>query len=602
MAADVQWRTEMGEQSETSILLRAKRASSDAEIEVRWSGHVARRARRRQQRDRSSSVMAAGFQLCNIPEVGGNVVKMRHCMPPVYTQRTRRASVSFGGLCVWTRYACKAASLRLGRGSLRKLCTVAVAALETSSDLDLEGKAVVVAGLGVSGRAAAELALDRGATVTVVDDNAQLNASSWLAKIDSAHLKIKLGACQPSTLETAQILVLSPGIPLDSSIVQQALECGVPITSELGFAYGAIPTEELLLVAVTGTNGKSTVTHFTTMLLNQLGISAWGGGNLGIPLSALALEMRRGCAIGLQVAVVEVSSYQLEVPSSFRPNVAVLLNLSPDHLERHGSMEAYAAAKCSLFRNMRPTDVAMIPAGDIELTQMTQEMNPGLNFLALGGLPGVKLTGRQATVQLSEASDLVLDMHSLKCRGTHNMVNAGVAAALVAALRFPGVDENALQSGLSSLTGLPHRMQVVGELGGIEWINDSKATNIDAAATGIGGLEKPAVVLLGGVAKRAPNGSLGFWRLAEPLTCHRAVVAFGRDGPEIAEELLSVGVTSTVAQSLKEAVVEASQLALPGDAVLLSPGCASFDEFISFENRGEAFVELMQEEFNKSQY
>jgi len=394
--------------------------------------------------------------------------------------------------------------------------------------------------------------------------------------------------------------VLSPGIPLDSPAVQQALGSDVPIKSELGFACDAISREDILLIAVTGTNGKSTVTHFSAELLQHSGVCAWAGGNLGIPLSALALDMRRGVASGVQVAVVEVSSYQLEVPSSLRPNAAVLLNLTPDHLDRHGSMESYAAAKCSLFRNMLPRDVALIPADDAELAQMAHESNPELAFLTIGRLPGVQLIGRHATIQLPAAPKMVLDMNALNCVGMHNHVNASVAAALVASLQLPGVDEQALQTGLSSLSGLPHRMQVLGEVGGVEWINDSKATNVEAAATGIRGLEKPAVVLLGGLAKRNQAGSLGFWRVAEPLTCHRGVVVFGRDGPEIAEELLSVGINATVAPSLRAAVDLACQLAFPGDALLLSPGCASFDEFTSFQNRGEVFARLLQEYLEKT--
>uniref|UniRef100_A0A061QTM9 UDP-N-acetylmuramoylalanine--D-glutamate ligase n=1 Tax=Tetraselmis sp. GSL018 TaxID=582737 RepID=A0A061QTM9_9CHLO len=460
-------------------------------------------------------------------------------------------------------------------------------------DKDLESENVVVLGLGVSGRAAAELALYRGAYVTGLDDNSKLDLTSWSVPHRFERFSVSLGSDQDSVLANATQLVVSPGVSLQSRAVKRALSMGIPVVSELGFGFQAIPRDSrCAIAAITGTNGKSTVTHFLAQLLRSAGVTAWAGGNLGTPISALSLGMRTGRLSGVQAAVLEVSSFQLEAPSAFRPDAAAVLNLTPDHLERHGSMAAYAAAKCSVFRNMAPGAPAFLPGDDHALTEMALDANPSLSVLGIGRLPGVQLMGRHAAVSIPGLPEFELDLRPLRCSGTHNLVNAAVAAAMAASLRLPGAGPSQLQGGLGRLEMLPHRMQSLGTTHDVEWIDDSKATNVEAAATGIQGLEKPAVVLLGGRAKRLAEGGLGFWRVAGALSCHRAAVAFGEDAPGIAEELCDAGVACILADDLEEAVRVACGLALPGDAILLSPGCSSFDEFVSFEHRGRAFAAL----------
>eukprot|EP00873_Tetraselmis_striata_P021296 jgi/Tetstr1/441560/TSEL_029789.t1 len=444
------------------------------------------------------------------------------------------------------------------------------------------------------GRAAVELAADCGAAVVATDsDLAALDGHrAWQAAMEEAGVLFELGAHQPATLRGAAQLVLSPGVPY-RRVIHELAGADVLVHSELGFAWQALPAT-VPAVAVTGTNGKSTVTSFVGQLLVAAGMGAWVGGNFGVPLSELALAQRRGEQSAAQVAVLELSSYQLEVPSGFRPDAAALLNLTPDHLERHRTMEAYAAAKCSVFRHMTPGAAALLPAGDELCHRQAMKANDALAYAEIGRVPGVAVYGMDAVVQLPGVEELHLDLRPLRCPGAHNRVNAAVAAALVAALRLPGVGAAELQAGLGALVGLPHRMQVVGSLRGVTWINDSKATNVDAAFVGINSLEQPAVVLLGGQGKRLEGGALGFARIAAALACHRAVVAFGRDGAEIAEELLAAGLTCSIAEGLEGAVELGMRLAQPGDALLLSPGCASFDGFRSFEHRGDAFVGLLE--------
>jgi len=273
-----------------------------------------------------------------------------------------------------------------------------------------------------------------------------------------------------------------------------------------------------------------------------------------------------------------VSSYQMEWPGTFRPQVGVILNLTPDHLARHGDMENYGAHKCRLFTRMDDGDLAVVPAGDELLTRLAAA-HPGRRAW-LGDHPGVRRDGRRVRVVLP---DLEVDLHldEFEVPGEHNLDNAATAALIALSMGAPPAS---VQHALGQLSALPHRMEVVAHHDGVVWINDSKATNVAAAAVGIGGLDRPAVVLLGGQAK----GS-GFVELVPLLERHRATICFGGDGPAIAAELRAAGVEVELVDTLGQAISAARALARPGEAVLLSPGCASFDAYDNFEHRGREF-------------
>jgi UDP-N-acetylmuramoylalanine--D-glutamate ligase len=347
----------------------------------------------------------------------------------------------------------------------------------------------------------------------------------------------------------------------------------VTVVGELGFArwYLSQPC-----IAVTGTNGKSTVTTFVGELLDRAGYSPFVGGNLGDALST---------AVGgdFDALVVEVSSYQLERSGGFRPDVGLILNLTPDHLARHGDMQGYATAKASLFSQMSPEDLGVLPLGSDLLEEVTANL-PGRRA-HLGRLPGVIRTDKKVELSLVERR-ATFDLSALRVTGDHNRSNA--AAALFAAWSF-GADPEALQAAIPHLTGLPHRMEVIFD-GSVRWIDDSKATNVEATAAALAGLDRPAVVLLGGQAKGP-----GFAALAPLLARHRAALAFGASGPEISAELSAAGSRCPFVGTMDEAVAVAARLARVGDAVLLSPGCASFDAFTDFTHRGRAFRSLARE-------
>jgi UDP-N-acetylmuramoylalanine--D-glutamate ligase len=431
---------------------------------------------------------------------------------------------------------------------------------------ELAGKRVLVMGLARSGRAAAQLARDRGARVVGVD------LRTGLDPIDGVVLE--LGPHRRARFEEADLVVVSPGIPAAQADLRWAVEQGKDVVGELGFALRFL---RLRVVAITGTNGKSTVTHFTGQLLRAAGFRPFVGGNLGTPLCE-AVEQDH------DVLVLEVSSYQLELPGDLQPAVAVILNLTPEHLGRHGSMDGYAAAKAKLFARMTADQVAVLPVGDDRLARAASGTRA---FRAqLGALPGVVREARRFRVAL-DGLPREFSLDGFAVPGDHNLDNAATATLLAVAF---GADPQRVQAAIPNLTALAHRMQVVADADGVQWIDDSKATDLDAARVGIEGLGRPAVVLLGGQGKAMPDGSFGFGVLAPALGRHRAVVAFGQDGPAIAEELAAAGIGAIRVARLADAVQAAAEVARPGDAALLSPGCASFDEFRDFEHRGDQFA------------
>jgi UDP-N-acetylmuramoylalanine--D-glutamate ligase len=446
--------------------------------------------------------------------------------------------------------------------------------------MELAGLRVVVVGLAASGRAAAELCAARGATVIGVDVSAKVEPIEGVT--------LELGPHRRETFTGADLLVVSPGVLADQPDVVAAEAAGVAVIGELGLAASLLP--DLPMLGITGTNGKSTVTSFTGQILRNAGMRAFVGGNLGNPLCN-AVPRSADDPVEYDVAVVECSSYQLERAGPFRPRGAVILNLTPDHLARHGTMQGYAAAKARIFRNQLPTDLALLPADDATLAAACDGVGEGsrahIGALAGDRGPGVwRGPGGQVRIALPGVA-MDLDLSGLRVPGEHNKDNAAVAAALALCAGAPA---EVVQASIPALQALEHRMEIVAEIGGVQWINDSKATNVDAALVGIRGLGRRAVVLLGGQAKGP-----GFAELVDALRRHHAVITFGGSGDAIAAELRTAGLPPIRVRTLQDAVVHAAAIAEPGDAVLLSPGCASFDAFDNFEHRGRVFRALVQE-------
>jgi UDP-N-acetylmuramoylalanine--D-glutamate ligase len=443
--------------------------------------------------------------------------------------------------------------------------------------MELAGRRVAVVGLGRSGLAAAAWARGAGAQVSGFDEGAAARPAALAPGVACA-----LGPLTGEQLAGFDVVVVSPGVAASHPAVQAARDAGAVVVGEAGLAAAALPVP---WVGITGTNGKSTVTHFTGMLLRADRAGVFVGGNLGLPLCTAAL----GPA---PVAVVaELSSYQLELPGPLAPAVGVLLNLTPDHLARHGDMDGYARAKCRLFAGMGPDDLAVIPADDARVRRWADEAGRGRRAW-LGALPGVVREGLTARVVLPArgrwpAVDARLDLSAVPVLGAHNLDHAATAAMLALAV---GACPGRVEAALATLSALPHRMEVVHERDGVVFVNDSKATNVASTVVALEGLDRPAVVLLGGAGK---GESLA--PLVAGLRRHRAVLTFGASGPAFAEALGALGVDASFVGSLREAVEVASATAIAGDAVLLSPAAASFDAFGNFEERGRAFAAWARE-------
>ena len=436
----------------------------------------------------------------------------------------------------------------------------------------LDGRNVLVVGMGRSGVSAARYALNQGAFVTVTDGRTDAPT------VDGA--THRYGALDEADFAAAELIVVSPGVPAATPVIARAIARGTPVVSELAFAAERLQERRIPIIAITGTNGKSSVAWFTSQLIEAAGHSAFLGGNFGTPLTDL-LDAHPPP----DFAVVEVSSYQLELPGNLAPTVAACLNLARDHLGRHGTMDRYAEHKLRLFHRMPPTGHAAIPRGpeanpDGRLTHEGTRATP----LWIGAHPGI--AGTDATLSLSGTpDDGPVDLSAMTLLGDHNRDNASAAILLAVAA---GVAREAIDVGC--LTALPHRLEPVHTTAGVTWVNDSKATNIDAALVGIRGIARPKIVLLGGAGKAGSD----YTRLQAVLDRSiRSVICFGDAGPQIADAIGRANVTCV--STLSDAVHAAARAAMPDDVVLLSPACASFDEFTNFEERGRAFTALAKE-------
>ncbi len=430
-------------------------------------------------------------------------------------------------------------------------------------NVDLEGRTVVVVGLGRSGVAAARLCSARGARV-IGTDSAELDQLSDAARSLPV---VVAGGHQGVAFDEADLVVVSPGVPSFPAL-ERAEARGVEVIGELELAARFVRAP---MVAVGGTNGKSTTTTLVARLLEGAGHRTFAGGNLGIPLS-------EAVGASFDVLVVEVSSFQLERAPTFHPVVSVLLNVSEDHLDRYPDFEAYARAKGNAFARQGPADTAVVPAGDEVCAE--QARRGGGRLLTFGPGGDYAVHGRGI---VERAAETHFSLENVDLYGAHNLSNA---AASVAAARAFGASVEGIRDGLARFRSLPHRTARVADVGGVVFYDDSKGTNVGAAVTALLGLEEPKGVLIAG--GRDKHGA--YEPLVQALERKgRAVVLIGEAAPRIAAAI-GDRVRTERASSMEEAVRRARQLARPGDAVLLSPACSSFDMFQNYADRGERFV------------
>ena len=435
--------------------------------------------------------------------------------------------------------------------------------------VSLEGKRVVVVGLGASGVAAARLCGSRGARV-VANDRKPFEAWAPEARaLEEAGIELVAGGHEHAGLASADLIVVSPGVPSFPEL-QEADRAGVRIWGEVELATQLL-RHPAPIVAVGGTNGKSTTTSLVGALLEAQGLETFTGGNLGEPLASHADER-------FDAIVLEVSSFQMERVDAFRPRSSILLNITEDHLDRYPDLAAYAQAKGNAFARQTAEDVAVVPVGDDLCRLQAQRGRGRIVTFGAGGDFDVTVDAivDRTRGEYYRRSDVALV-------GGHNASNA--AAALAAVTPF-GVEPDAVRRVLQTFRGLPHRMVLVAEIDGVRYYDDSKGTNVGAVVTALEGLREPKAVLIAG--GRDKEGS--YTPLVQALrTKGRAAVLIGEAAERIAH---AVGEAIPVhrAKTLDEAVRMSAKLAYPGDAVLLSPACSSYDMFRDYKHRGDEFV------------
>lgn len=444
---------------------------------------------------------------------------------------------------------------------------------------------VGILGLARSGRAAAELALARGERVYVSDmgDTPELRAAA--DAIRAAGGDAETGSHDVAKLSACDVIVISPGIPPTATVLSDARVASVPRISELEYAYQHLDAPVL---AVTGTNGKSTTTALASHLLATAGFDAPAAGNIGLPLSEVA---RR--ADTPDWAVVEASSFQLADIDTFAPRVGVLTNLAPDHLDRYPSVQAYYADKARLFDNASSESTWVLTGEQADVLSLGA-LAPGTHYVFRVATPlapgeqGGCVRDEQLVLRMNDTETALVHTAELRILGRHNHANALAAAvASVAA----GASTDAVAAGLCTFGGLPHRLEVVAEVDGVQWINDSKATNVASTRVALESMTRPTVLLLGGRHKGEP-----YTLLADQLRTHvRRVVAYGEAAPLIEQDLTGVVDVVRVEGSFDDIVRNAAANASAGDALLLSPACASYDMFRNYEERGDAFRRLAAE-------
>lgn len=446
---------------------------------------------------------------------------------------------------------------------------------------------VAVIGLGRSGDAATRLLRAHHARVYVSDggDTPDLQAAAEAVRAVGADAEI--GGHDLARIAAASLVVVSPGVPSDAAPLLAARGAGIHVISEVQLALSALP--KLRYIAVTGTNGKSTVTHLVAHLLRALGWRAEAAGNIGTPLSSLAMNAERPEWVAL-----ELSSYQLHDTRGLQPITGVLTNLSPDHLDRYGTVEEYYADKLFFFENANAESRWVINFDDRAAMHMVQGVaGLVLRYSARGQLADAFYDRPHG--QLILLDEPLLGRSDLPLLGDHNVGNA-LAATLAVAMSDAAsrtlTGRKRLVEGLRSARALSHRLEIVGEFGGVMWINDSKATNVASARVGIQSMTRPTVLLLGGKHKGEPYTSL-----IDPIreNC-RYVLAYGAAADEITSDLSRAVPVERVAGSFVDVVKRARALAQTGDAVLLSPACSSFDMFHDYEERGATFARLARGE------
>jgi UDP-N-acetylmuramoylalanine--D-glutamate ligase len=446
--------------------------------------------------------------------------------------------------------------------------------------VELKNKRVLVVGLARTGVATALFCAARGAAVTSTDSRNEAEIGDVLTKVRDAGVKLELGGHNENTFLQQQFIIPSPGVPADAPLLQAARAKGVTVWSEIELAYRF---RQGKLIGITGSNGKTTTTSLVEQILRTASFPTILAGNIGTPLISCVERMTHDT-----VTVVELSSFQLELIQDFRTDISVFLNLTPDHLDRHHSLELYTKAKARIFENQREEDFAVLNADDPATTPLAPT-RPHVYWFSRKqrAAQGAFLRGDDIVFRDDGREESVLKRDEVPLPGAHNLENV---LAAIAAARIAGASAKAVAEGVRTFAGVEHRLEFVAEINGVRYFNDSKATNVDATLKALDSFPGRILVILGGKDKGSD-----YTALQAPLR-ERATLALliGAAADKIASQI-DGSVAIERAGTLERAVEIASQAARAGDVVLLAPACASFDQFENYEHRGRVFKALVHE-------
>jgi UDP-N-acetylmuramoylalanine--D-glutamate ligase len=445
----------------------------------------------------------------------------------------------------------------------------------------LAGRRATVVGLARSGVAAARLLRAAGADVTGTDAKPLDALGREAAGLGALGVRLLTGGVAAEACAAADLVVVSPGVPVDHPALAAARARGVTVIGELELGWRAMEAETF---AITGTNGKTTTTALTGALLAEQPRPVLVAGNIGTPLAAHALTFPPDGLV-----VCEVSSFQLETTGAFRPRVAAVLNVTPDHLDRHGTFAAYVDAKARIFANQTEADCAVLNADDEATRGLAARTRAHVVWFSRRRPldHGVFVRDGWVAAKLNAHVEEICPVAEIFLRGAHNVEN--VLAAAACAL-WAGIAPETLRRGIGKFRGVAHRIEFVRDVRGVHYYNDSKGTNVASTLKALESFAEPIVLIAGGKGKGqdfAPLAAAAHGRV-------RHAVLIGEDGPKIGAALRAAGVPTVASPSLEAAVETARGLAGPGDVVLLSPACASFDMFDNFEHRGDVFKKLVE--------
>ncbi|MDP8205536.1 MAG: UDP-N-acetylmuramoyl-L-alanine--D-glutamate ligase [Candidatus Electryonea clarkiae] len=446
--------------------------------------------------------------------------------------------------------------------------------------LSLAEKNIWVIGLAGSGMAAARLLKKADAKVFITenDDNSLLRERA--EKLRDLGIEVQTGGHNFEGHDLPAFAVLSPGVPLNSPVVESLRNERYPVYSEIEIAQWFFKGK---IIGITGSNGKTTVTAWMEYLLREAGYDAVAAGNIGYPFCDLVREKPE-----TRYAIVEISSYQLETIKWFHPHISVFTNITPDHLLRHGNMEAYAEAKARIWKNQITDDWAVLPCDDESVMRMAESIHPGKFAFSFEEQPGHGVFLKEGQIVIRDKDDLttIINLEELQIPGIHNVANAMSVSAAAWKL---GLKVEEIKSGLAGFSGVPHRLEIVHD-NGRTWINDSKSTNVESLRVALEAMEDNVWLIAGGQDKGDSYKPL-IENVKNKVSC---MLLIGEGSGRIAVEL---GEYTRVIQcgTLEKAVKTASKEAGRGATVLLSPACASFDQFMNFEDRGDHFRQMIRE-------